>query len=558
MYVSKRWLGAAVTGAVVAVVAVGAVAAGGAPAPPHGVIVVSSTRSPVLHDEIWVLDVRTGVRRNLSRNVTTDRFPAGSPDGKLVAFVSDRGGRDAVWIARPDGTGLRRMPGPTDPHGGVGQPQWSPRGDALAFVGTQRRTSKVWIVRLDGGAVRRFGSGEVWDPEWSPDGRALAVGEGAYPNRVIGVYRADGVRLWRAPGWSAEWSPSGELAVAGRDRTTIRSAEGHVRARLAGTYASWSPDGRVLAMDDPYGVRLVTRAGKSVTRVRGVEAGWVEWAPDGHSFVTFDARNRLIRATLDGRRTVVSAHAYEPSWSSRGELLTAEGNGLVLRGSSGMKHFPLPALDPGRCSGSVLPVGWLDRDHVLLAGGLDGQMTAELWFADPVKGVTRRFAGGPGSEAAPAWSPDGKLIAFVNGDVIVHANACAGLMDASIDVARADGTHRRALTVPGKTPRTSTRPGPPTGRRSSCSASRSTPSASASSASSPSTFAPAPSGGLREARGRFRAGRRTARGSSSRQGDPSARSRRPAARGRDWGRGRSRRLHRREGSSRSCAAERCG
>ena len=120
-------------------------------------LVVSSSRSELLHDEIWVLDVRSGVRRNLSRHAAADRDPVAAPDGKLVAFVSDRSGREAVWLARPDGTRLRRLPGPADAGAHVAAPRFAPSGRELAFAGGGAKARQLWIVPLADGPVRRVG-----------------------------------------------------------------------------------------------------------------------------------------------------------------------------------------------------------------------------------------------------------------------------------------------------------------------------------------------------------------------------------------------------------------
>ncbi|HYN96895.1 MAG TPA: hypothetical protein VES42_23890, partial [Pilimelia sp.] len=67
----------------------------------------------------------------LTDEPATERHPALSPDGRLVAFTSDRGGSNDVWVIGADGAGPRRV---TDHPGDDQWPTWSPDGRRLAFV----------------------------------------------------------------------------------------------------------------------------------------------------------------------------------------------------------------------------------------------------------------------------------------------------------------------------------------------------------------------------------------------------------------------------------------
>ena len=106
-----------------------AVAGAGSAAPG---IVVSADLAPALSGEIYRID-RDGRRADLSRSPFQDTQPLVSPDGRTVAFVSDRTGRTAVYAVGVDGSGLRRI------SSALAQPRlvgWSPDGrDILTSVG---------------------------------------------------------------------------------------------------------------------------------------------------------------------------------------------------------------------------------------------------------------------------------------------------------------------------------------------------------------------------------------------------------------------------------------
>jgi Tol biopolymer transport system component len=60
-------------------------------------------------------------RRGIATSPQYDGLPAWSSDGRLLAFISGRSGRDALYVIRPDGTGLRAI----SEHPSL-DPKWSP------------------------------------------------------------------------------------------------------------------------------------------------------------------------------------------------------------------------------------------------------------------------------------------------------------------------------------------------------------------------------------------------------------------------------------------------
>jgi Tol biopolymer transport system component len=70
--------------------------------------VFAADRAPSLNGEIYRLD-RDGRRVDLSNSPAVDSAAAVSPNGKLVAFKSNHGGKVALYTVRIDGTGLRRV-----------------------------------------------------------------------------------------------------------------------------------------------------------------------------------------------------------------------------------------------------------------------------------------------------------------------------------------------------------------------------------------------------------------------------------------------------------------
>jgi WD40-like Beta Propeller Repeat len=104
-----------------------------------------------------------------------DYHPRVSPDGRWIAFDSDRDGERGVYIARRDGANLQRVSG--DGYAAVAS--WSPDMKRLAFVRGEPSRPRVWNLwtrDLATGELHRqtsFKSGQVWGASWFPDGRTI-------------------------------------------------------------------------------------------------------------------------------------------------------------------------------------------------------------------------------------------------------------------------------------------------------------------------------------------------------------------------------------------------
>lgn len=181
-----------------------------------------------------------------------------SPDGRSIAFDSDRDGERAVYVADADGKNVRRITG----EGFAAVPSWSPDGRMLAFVRAEPSKPKVWnlwTVDLETGETRRLTShkvGQPWGGAWFPDGRRIAY---SHENRLVVLTLADKTTKVYAPPKKGGWirtpavSPRGSRIIfqVHRDGAWLLDLEdGSMRKVLSDPTAeefTWSPDGRRVA-----------------------------------------------------------------------------------------------------------------------------------------------------------------------------------------------------------------------------------------------------------------------------------------------------------------------
>ncbi len=141
-----------------------------------------------------------------------ERFPAWSPDGASVAYLSDASGEYQLVIAPQDGRGETRTVSLGEPSFYY-EPVWSPDGSRIAY--TDKRLN-LWVLELDGGAPRLVATDPYdepprsMDPRWSPDGRYLAYAQRQDNHmRAIVVYdTATGARHRITDGMSDAVSPA--------------------------------------------------------------------------------------------------------------------------------------------------------------------------------------------------------------------------------------------------------------------------------------------------------------------------------------------------------------
>jgi Tol biopolymer transport system component len=131
----------------------------------------------------------SSAQTRLIASTREDNQPQLSPDGRLIAFTSDRSGDLEIWLANSDGSGERQL---TRLHAAISAgAHWSPNGKEIVFHSRPAGNANLYIVNVETGAYRQLTTGltENYMPSWSHDGEWI----------YFGSEREGGEQIWRMP-----------------------------------------------------------------------------------------------------------------------------------------------------------------------------------------------------------------------------------------------------------------------------------------------------------------------------------------------------------------------
>jgi len=341
--------------------------------------------------DLYTIPFEGGNAVPLTRGMAFDEQPRFSPDGSKVLFVSDRSGGENLWtveLATGDTTQVTKG---NDRN--YMSPVWTPDGDyVIASRGESRLgVVQLWMGHIDGG------SGQTLLGE--PD-NLKSAGAAVTP---------DGRRIWfsrRQNSWDYNAAlPQYQLAYY--DRETGETF-GRTSRYGSGFRPTISPDGRWLV----YGTRHDTETG---LRMRDLETGEETW-------LAYPVQRDDQESIAD--RDVLPGMAFTPD--SR-EVVVSYGGKIWRVPVDGSDPIPVPFtvdvdLDIGPALFFDYPIDdgptFSAREIRDAVPSPDGSMLAfsalgRLYVVDWPNGEPRRLTDAGHTEAQPAWSPDGRWIAYV-------------------------------------------------------------------------------------------------------------------------------------------------
>lgn len=386
-------------------------------------------RMPVAGGTATAITQNTGVALNFD--------PAISPDGRSIAFISDRGGQNNVWVMRADGNGARVVL--TDKETRFVDPAWAPDGKSLVAVrvyptpgrGWHRQTTTLWRLPLDGSAPKEILAGRLMHydaPAFSPDGKFLYFHVAYSTGEGLGLLTA-GHRIQR-------------LEVATGKVTNVRSNEPaelspEFIAALRNTAYAADAGG-----DDPAALTpLISPDGTRMAFAREIADGMMTWR--GHSFrprtalfvrdLVSGAETRVLDPAAKDLTQVNAQYGYRPfpayAWTPDGRALIAWEGGQIRRvdvASKAITTIPFTARvlrvisEQTRSRVAIDDAGFESRFIQWPVGSPNGKrlafVVAGRLYVTSLDGAGEPVALAPGEDdevqLTPSWSADGTRIAY--------------------------------------------------------------------------------------------------------------------------------------------------
>ena len=329
--------------------------------------------------------------------------PALSPDGRSVAFVSNRDGRYNIYVGLTGGGSLIHV---TNDANLKSRPEWSPDGTTLAYARlNDSGLWDIWEVPALGGTPRRVILNAT-DPAWSPDGRSLAYenlsdrgiwisgtsGENAHQ---VAATANDPEGLWRNS--EPRFSPDGrDIAFASRptgpygELEVVNLESGKIRAlthsNAMALSPAWSPDSVYIYFASSSGGTL------NIWKIPA-RGGDPEQVTSGQGD---DAQ---LDVSSDGKRIVFS------TWRTNTNI--AQLDLMVKSGQQGMK---LLTTDPARNQNA--PAYSPDGKYLAYFSNLKGVENESIWISSADGSNPVQLVRDKQINVFPLWSPDSQRIVY--------------------------------------------------------------------------------------------------------------------------------------------------
>ncbi|MBC7987641.1 MAG: PD40 domain-containing protein, partial [Sphingomonadaceae bacterium] len=352
--------------------------------------------------DIYVMPIAGGEARAIATGLPWEVQPRFSPDGSRIAFTSDRGGGDNIWMMGADGGDMRQVT--REDFRLLTQPDWSPDGRFIVArkhftTGRSLGTGELWLYHVSGGngvaIVERPNEDhqkDLGEPVFAPDGEGVYFSRNTTPGPIFEYAQDSNTQLFAIERY--------DMATGERE-TVVSGPGGSVRPTP-------SPDGRWITF---------------VRRERTRSTLYVKNLQSGEERRIYEPLDQDVQETW-------SVHGVYPNmdWTPDSRAVVFWAGGRIRRvdvASGQASEIPFhvagtrDVIDPPRPQVSVAPDSFSTRMPRFASVSPDGRQVVfeslgHLWVQPAGGGTPRRLTSrSDGFEIFPSWSRDGRSIVYV-------------------------------------------------------------------------------------------------------------------------------------------------
>ena len=352
--------------------------------------------------DIYTMPITGGTATPIASGMAWEVQPRFSPDGTRIAFTSDRGGGDNIWVMDTSGANMRQVT--NEDFRLLNQPDWSPDGRFIVArkhftTGRSLGTGEVWLYHVSGGSgvalVERPNENhqkDLGEPVFAPNGDGIYFSRNVTSGPIFEYAQDSNTDLFNVERYDME---TGERA------TVISGPGGALNPRP-------SPDGRYIAF---------------VRRERTQSTLYVHDLQTGANRRVYDNLDRDMQETW----TVYGTYP-RMDWTpdSRSIVFWADGHIMRLDIASGSaSEIPFrvadtrEVIDPPRPQVEVAPANFQTRMPRFASVSPNGgtvvfETLGHLYSCSVANCAPRRLTSrSDGFELFPSWSRDGSRIVYV-------------------------------------------------------------------------------------------------------------------------------------------------
>ena len=390
--------------------------------------------------------------------VAVNFHPRISPDGQHIAFISDRGGQNNLWVMDVDGSNARQVARDRDRQ--MAQPRWTPDGEYIIVRRSGSNSGLVQYHREGGEGVVLVGddevSGAIWpsptaDEEYlyfqaSPGSGNVLQGDfqlrrySFETGQIVDITAGDGYgpasgRVSSGGAFSPEISPDGRWLAFGRQiMDGLMEYRGHEFGPRSALWLRDLETGQERKIMDPIAPVRENRRGDAYIPL-------YTWTPDGNSIVIFQGGKirRLdvesgevstIPFTARVQRTIseqafnhgfrITDEPFQPRFL-RWQSVSPDGSQVVFQAAGRIWIQDLPDGEPARLTpedfdGAEFAPSWSPDGGAIAFTTLTADNRGHIWRADPRPGATpRQLTQRPAFYTHTVWSPEGDAIVATRG-----------------------------------------------------------------------------------------------------------------------------------------------